>query len=99
MENSPRPPDDLTTRRPHLDGTTLRRVALEVFTPPRCHPPLPRVPTKHGVVVDDRVLPLPIDHYEVLRHREWCTVMVVATGEVVFQGEGRAEVVVSRAPF
>ncbi|MGV3681338.1 MAG: hypothetical protein ACO1PM_16680 [Acidovorax sp.] len=47
----------------------------------------------------DRVLPLPLDHYEVLRHGEWCTVMVIATGEVVFQGEGRAEVAVSRAPF
>jgi len=53
---------------------------------------------QHGVVVDDRVLPLPIDHYEVLRHGEWCTVMVIATGEVVFQGEGRADVVVSQAP-
>jgi len=66
---------------------------------PRGHPTLLRVPVKNGVVVDDRVLPLPIDHYEVLRHGEWCTVMVIATGEVVFQGEGRAEVIVSRAPF
>ncbi|MDZ7866524.1 hypothetical protein [Acidovorax sp.] len=41
--------------------------------------------------MDDRVLPLPFDHYELLRHGEWCTVMVIATGEVVYQGEGRAE--------
>ncbi|MDP4075174.1 hypothetical protein [Acidovorax sp. A1169] len=57
------------------------------------------MPVKNGVVMDDRLLPLPIDHYEVLRHGELCTVLVIATGEVVFQGEGRAEVVVSRAPF
>lgn len=47
-------------------------------------------------VLGDRVLPLPLpfDHYEVLRHREWCTVMVIATGKIVFKGEERAEVVV-----
>lgn len=50
-------------------------------------------------LLDDRVLPLPIDHFEVLRHGELCTVMIIATGEVVFQSEGRAEVVVSMAPF
>ncbi len=65
---------------------------------PRGHPTLLRVPLGNGQL-GDRVLPLPFDHYEVLRHGEWCTVMVIATGEVVFQGEGRAEVVVSRAPF
>lgn len=42
---------------------------------------------------------LPLDYYEVLRHGEWCKVVVTATGEVVFQGEGRAEVSVSRMPF
>ena len=65
---------------------------------PRGHPTLLRVPLANGLQ-GDRVLPLPFDHYEVLRHGEWCTVMVIATGEVVFQGEGRAEVVVSRASF
>jgi hypothetical protein len=65
---------------------------------PRGHPTLLLVPPGNGQS-GDRVLPLPLDHYEVLRHGEWCTVMVIATGEVVFQGEGRAEVVVSRAPF
>jgi len=64
----------------------------------RGHPTLLRILVKNGVVMDDRVLPLPFDHYELLRHGEWCTVMVTATGEVVFQGEGRAAVV-SRAPF
>ncbi len=48
---------------------------------PTGHPTLLRVPAKNGVVVDDRVLPLPIDHYEVLRHGEWCTVMVIASGK------------------
>jgi hypothetical protein len=38
-ESSPRPPDDLTTRRSHLDRTTLRRITLEVPTLPYDAPP------------------------------------------------------------
>ncbi|MES2413988.1 MAG: hypothetical protein V4614_09315 [Pseudomonadota bacterium] len=57
------------------------------------------MPVKNGVVVVDRVLPLLIDHYEIFRHGEWCTVMVNATGEVVFQGEGAPWWLCLKRPF
>lgn len=78
------------------------------MTQPTDHPTLLRTPTWYAGPPDETKLPLPAAEYEVqhfLFQRESgaddprTTVTVRATRDVVYQGIGPAEVVVSPAPF
>jgi hypothetical protein len=66
---------------------------------PPDHPTLLLVPPWYGGPPDETKLPLPAAAYEIRHQGDRSTVTVIATGEVVFNGIGPAEVVVSRAPF
>jgi len=78
------------------------------MTQPFDHPTLLRTPTWYGGPPDETKLPLPAAEYEV-EHFLFkrvsgsddprSTVKVRASGEVVYQGIGPAEVLVSPAPF
>ncbi|CAN7190229.1 hypothetical protein [Acidovorax sp. LjRoot117] len=78
------------------------------MTQPADHPTLLRTPTWYGGPPDEKKLPLPAAEYDVEHfqlQREGRTddprtiVTVRATGDIVYQGIGPAEVLVSRAPF
>jgi hypothetical protein len=63
------------------------------------HPTLLRVPGPPPMMVEERILSLAPEAYQVSQTGAWWVVTVVATGDEVYRGPGPVEVLRSRAPF